>query len=89
MSRVIYKYPVRVLGFQTVKIAAGGKILTAQAQDGGIYLWVEVDKRNALNYQYIGVRVFGTGHEMPDNPGSYLSTVQLIEEGLVFHIYVE
>jgi hypothetical protein len=32
-------------------------------------------------------RVYGTGHNLPDDPGQYVGTFQIHNEGLVFHVF--
>lgn len=86
--RTIYKYPLTIEDYQVVKMVAGGRILTAQTQGDTLCLWAEVSTDNVPAYQAVGIRIYGTGNPMPDDPGKYLSTVQLYDGKLVFHVYV-
>lgn len=68
-----------------IEVPVGAKILTIQEQNGEPQIWMLVDpdapkcKRRFLSY--------GTGHEMPDDPGQYVGTFQLKDDGLVFHVF--
>ena len=49
-------------------------------------LWVEIDP-NVTETEYRRFLSYGTGHAMPDNPGTYIGTFQLQGGDLVFHTY--
>jgi hypothetical protein len=62
----------------------GYRILKAGIQDGEPVIWVELDKdrEKVFSLQFV---VYGTGFDIPDNPGIYLDT--LFEGALVWHVY--
>jgi len=83
MMKTIWKY---ALDFQTiVDIPKGAKVLTVQEQRGDPQLWAIVDpdaeteKRTFI--------IYGTGHNMPDDPGEYVGTFQQLGGNLVFHVF--
>jgi len=80
----IYKYPV---GDSAVSMPAGARLLTAQMQHGSLFVWAIVDPSAPRVLRCI--RVYGTGHELPANPGAYLGTVQMHDGALVLHVFDE
>lgn len=81
----IWKY--RVATKTVLQIPKGGRVLSVDEQNGDIYIWVlanpnaEKEDRTFL--------VYGTGHDIPDNPMWFVGTVQLMGGKLVFHIFEE
>jgi hypothetical protein len=68
-----------------VELPEGAKVLTVQTQDGKPFLWAEVDPdRPTVGRSFVA---YGTGHPMPDNPGTYVGTFRLPDFGFVFHVY--
>lgn len=64
----------------------GAMVLSVQVQRMMPYIWALVDPdlpplEERLFY------VVGTGHPLSDNPGKYIGTFQLLEGGLVFHLF--
>lgn len=79
----ILKYSLA--GMQTtVDMFAGAKILCLQYQNGIPCLWVEADSSGL--WQSRQFRAYGTGWDLPDDPGSYIGTLQ-DAEGNVWHFY--
>lgn len=69
----------------TIDMPVGAKVLTVQAQCGLPQLWALVDpdaKRETRTFT-----VYGTGHDMPDEPGQYVGTFQQCEGKFVFHVF--
>ncbi len=82
--KTIWKYELRPLA--EINMPRGAQVLTVQVQNGIPQIWVFVN----ADYEFEEVRKFityGTGHKVPDNPGRYIGTFQLAEEGLVFHVF--
>jgi hypothetical protein len=86
----IYKYPLS-LGQQynicTLKLPAGYKILTIQAQHDIPVLWALVDEtQRKLSVQ---IAVIGTGYDFTFNEenANYISTVQLNDGNLILHFF--
>lgn len=78
--RTIYKYSIS----NTVLLPEGFRILKAAVQEGEPTIWVELDKDRESVYSLQFV-VYGTGWEIPENPGIYLDT--LFENNFVWHVY--
>lgn len=85
MAKAIWKYQVEVTDRQSVNMPAGAKILFVGVQYQAVCLWAEVDPDAPVRPR--SVRIFGTGHLMPDEPGSYIGTFMLDGGALVFHAY--
>lgn len=80
----IYKYGLRITGEQVIHMPLGARMLTAQMQDGDLFVWAMVDTAQPL--EKVCFRIFGTGQELGalgDIP--YLGTVQ--DGGLVWHVF--
>ena len=84
--KTIYKYPFPVTDEFTLALPVGARILTVQAQDDTPCLWAEVDPEQTVMDPH-DFNLFGTGHPVPDEPGTYRGTFQLREGRLVFHLY--
>lgn len=89
----IWKFPLEITDEQTVELPAGARLLTVQMQKQygdrreTPCLWAIVDPeapRVRLRF-----RIVGTGNPFPDAEDcSYLSTFQLEDGALVFHVFV-
>ena len=61
----------------------GAKLLDVQEQHGEAQLWALVDpnaEKETRRFTF-----YGTGHDVSDDPGTYIGTFQLHGGGLVFH----
>jgi hypothetical protein len=68
-----------------VSMPKDAKILTIQTQGGGIFIWALVDTDAAKESR--SIRIYGTGHELPADPGKYIGTFQMANGSLVFHAF--
>jgi hypothetical protein len=64
----------------------GAQLLAVQEQHGEPQLWALVDTDETTTYPRT-FRVYGTGHNMPDQPGKYVGTFQVQGGDLVFHVF--
>lgn len=88
MAKVVYKYPLKVLGVQTVTLPGMHEILTIQEQNGMPQLWALVDTESTFTSERT-ILIAGTGYELPvDKYLDYISTFQLHGGSLVFHVFV-
>ncbi len=82
--RTIYKYSVTHLlssGF----LPEGAKVLDVQVQGGEPYVWAEVETFNpSIKREFV---TYGTGFDIPEDPGVYIGTFQIDGGSLVFHLY--
>lgn len=85
----IYKYPIKVVDIQTVKLPKGAIILTTQLQEEKPCIWAYVDP-NEIEAEDVTLRVYGTGQEINDSLDlTYIGTIQEFEERLVWHVFKE
>lgn len=83
--KTIYKYEISP-GIESFEMPVGAEVLTVQAQNDKPYLWALVDTtEKAVEMRKFGV--YGTGHNMPQEPGEYVGTFQLHGGSLVFHVF--
>jgi hypothetical protein len=82
----IWKYPLQVLDRQFVAMPRGAQVLTVQTQRGQPHIWALADPAER---EYVDrcLRIYGTGHEMPADPGRYVGTFQLADGGLIYHVF--
>lgn len=85
MSTTIWKYRLDSLGLTKISIPGASKILSVGEQGGYVCFWVEVTPTEPLRERTFAV--YGTGHNMPDDPGTYLGTAMLMGGMLVYHLY--
>jgi hypothetical protein len=83
--KAIHKFPLfGTPGSQIImNMPAGAKLLTMQLQGGVPTIWAEVDTDNPMEPRKIAT--FGTGWELPEEPGQYVGTFQ--EGPFVWHVY--
>lgn len=85
MSKTIWKYPLTISKLQEIDMPKGAEILTAQMQDDEPVLWALVDPDQEKERRFI--EIYGTGHWLDGDPRKYISTFQIMESGLVFHVF--
>jgi len=81
----ILKWPIQPYGLTTHSIPQGVRFLTVQAQDGVPCVWGAVDENTAAKPVYF--YSYATGEEIPEYPGTYLGTFQLMDGALVYHVF--
>ena len=79
-------WKVAITPFGSVQLPAGAHLLSVAVQADRPYAWALVDPKRPLHSYRL--HVFGTGHQVTDNPGRFLGTFLLPEDGLVFHVFV-
>jgi hypothetical protein len=82
--RTVYKY--KLISNTTLKLPIGAKPLCVSFQGEDLCIWCDVNTK-AKNEERT-FRVFGTGHEIPQDMGinpQYIGTAFIRE--LVFHVY--
>lgn len=82
----IWKWSLRVVDEQTLELPEGAQILDVQIQDRMPQLWALVDSTRPKRPRKIAI--YGTGHPVPDNPGTYIASFQMNGGALVFHAFV-
>lgn len=87
MTLTIWKFPI-VVGENTISAPSTFRPLCVQVQGGHPCLWAVVNPVGAKVAHRVMVR--GTGHAMgAASAAHYLGTFQLVELGLVFHVFTE
>jgi hypothetical protein len=81
----IWKYPLDLIGFQTISMPEGAKILTVQRHEDVACLWALVDETKPKKGRFFSL--YGTGQPIEDAPMEYLGTFQTSEGFFVFHVF--
>jgi len=81
----ILKAILAITDMQTIYAHGEPKFLSVQEQHGEVCVWYECNPANMMRPYRISI--YGTGHEMPANPGKYLGTVQTLQGAAVWHVY--
>ena len=86
----IWKFPLKIADQQFLRVPSGSKAISAQSQGRDVYLWATVDTDKANMGVDVSVWIHGTGHcaDMAVRYGRHLSTVQIDEGVLIFHVFV-
>jgi hypothetical protein len=85
--QTVWKFEVPFPGTDVfeIEIPKGAKILTVQLQDGSPKIWVLVDTFNVdVSRKF---KVVGTGYKIRDKIIEYIGTFQIVEYGLVYHLF--
>ena len=85
--KAIWKFHIRVTDNQEIEMPVNAKILCVQMQGGEPFIWAEVDTDAPILKRKI--KVFGTGHPMPDEQMEYIGTFQMINGRVVLHAYAD
>ena len=82
--RTIHKWPL-TLGVTKIIIPVGANVMTVQAQQESAQLWADVDPD--MPDEVRTFEIYGTGEQMPADPGEYVATFQLENSTLVWHVF--
>ncbi len=83
--KTIWKY--KISPEMKLEIPKGAIVLSIQTQGDQPCMWVLVDSFNENELRKF--KVYGTGHQLPENPGKYIGTFQVENGSLVFHLFEE
>lgn len=81
--KAIHKYSLEV-GHNAVEMPEGAQVLTVQEQGGRMQMWALVNPEVTRKVERTFM-AYGTGEEVPSNPGAYVATVQL--GWTVWHVF--
>ena len=86
--QTVYKYPVPVVDYFTLRMPPGARVLTVQVQREQPQIWALVDA-NVSFTENRNFRLTGTGHPIQEEEDSlvWVGTFQLAQGGLVFHVF--
>ena len=82
--KTIYKYPLNAVE-TVIRVPGGARLLTIQIQGETPHVWVLVDT-DATRRITMVLTIYGTGHELPSQPGEYVGTWQ--SRGFVWHVFL-
>ena len=86
MSKIIYKYKLKVRDVQTIELPKDYQILCVGIQDEQPHMWVLIDDNKPL--EEVEFHTLGTGYSIPDDvEREYVSTYQMHGGSLVFHLF--
>jgi len=83
----IHKYPLEVTDTQFIELPLGAEILTVQTQDDQLYLWAMVNTWPDILKKHRCIEIIGTGNPVPTGNLRYISTIQMMGGGLIFHVF--
>ena len=84
-SRKVWKFFLASSARQYIGLPRNAEILSVQKQDRNICLWVLVEPKNNIIPR--AILMIGTGHDIPDDTGRFIGTVQMAEGALVWHYF--
>jgi hypothetical protein len=86
--KTVWKFPLKVIDFQIIKMPVGYQFLCVQTQSETPCLWALVDDRaDKISVEII---THGTGHPCMDiGPKQYIGSYQLEGGALIFHVWGE
>ena len=84
--KTIWKLELQPNRLQAIPIPVGGQILTVQTKGNDAPLmWVLVDPDMPLQDRFLGI--YTTNTAVPDDPGRYVATFQIMDGMLEFHLF--
>jgi len=85
MSKTIWKYEFTDNSSQAFEMPDDHKVLALNFQHGILCMWALVDTDSPKSYH--SFEVYGTGWQLPENPGEYIGTFQLSNGRFIFHVF--
>lgn len=81
----IWKWTLASTDIQTLHLPVGAQVLTVQAQGECAQLWALCHEKAEKEPRRFAI--YGTGNPIPDEPGIYVGTYQLMDGRLVLHVF--
>ena len=87
--KTIWKFTLSVQDKQEIEMPKDAIILTAQIQKDELQLWAAVDTDISIPTEIRYIGICGTGNPIPNpnNMNKYISTFQLYNGALIFHVF--
>ena len=85
--RKIYKYSLALTDTQFVELSLGAEILTVQMQGDRLCLWAMVNTLPDAIKKNKRIEIIGTGNPIPIGDLKYISTFQMMNERLTYHVF--
>lgn len=86
--KTIHKFALQP-GINDISMPQRAIILHVGVQRGTVCVWAQVDVSPDTLFETRRMVLYGTGHALADNPGTYIGTVMVLNAELVFHAYLE
>lgn len=83
--KTIWKWTLQVAAWQAIPMPRGAQILSVQTQGDLPQIWALCNSDEPKEQREIAI--IGTGHEISEGPGRYISTFQMLGGSLVFHAF--
>jgi len=83
--KTIHKYTLAALEEEIFYMPKDAKILSIQVQNNDAQIWVLVNTVNKKERRTFNT--YGTGHDIPDNPGIHVGTYQILNGAFVGHVF--
>ena len=84
----IWKFPLEITGEQNVTMPQNARIMSVQAQNRQLFLWVLCEVENVKVKRKI--YIYGTGYEVKNSLAKkFIDTVQAHKGQLVWHVFEE
>lgn len=84
--KTIWKFRIPQFPSEVVHLPVGAQLLSLQTQgDDQPYLWALVDP--CAPVKEVSFATYGTGWDLPDDPGTYIGTYQVDE--YVWHVFMK
>lgn len=80
----IFKYQIG-LGLSEVSMPKGARILSLKTQRGRPCIWALVDPQAPVVQRRLAV--YGTGFDVPAEPGRFVDTFLMEHDNFVFHLF--
>ena len=85
MSKTIWKTPIN-FDTESIKVPRGAQLLTVKMQKRVPTIW-HLSDPNEPCASTVPITIYGTGHDMPDDPGTYLGTFMTDGGSFVWHVF--
>ena len=88
MKKTIWKFTLDGRASpQSIQMPKGAQSLSVQVQGENPCLWAIVNPQ--AEPETVLISIYGTGHNLPDNPGEFIGTFQISNGRFVFHVFKE
>lgn len=86
MEKTIWKFELKLEGWQYIEMPLGSEILTIKIQNEKPNLWALVNPKAEKEQRIF--ETFGTGHIIPDSiERNYIDSYQQSNGNLIFHVF--
>jgi len=83
----VWKWPLELVEEQSLIMPKSAEVVAVQMQGSTPCIWALCDEKAKVEQRTFAM--YGTGYEMPDNPGTYIGTFQVPGLRYVFHLFAK